>query len=169
MKKTLTIILILLAIHLLYTNSILLLRFVEHKTAINEIMRVIFAGSYSIITVLILSIYPKRYVFILAGLLDGFSVALSYDFNTIALFFGIYTAFIVIIAGEIKRKNELKTTSKENQNEPKEDKTKIIEDLRSKKRALQNSINRLKNQDEKITKQNELNQIQLQLIELTKP
>ncbi len=178
-KNILTIILILLAIHLLYTNSILLMNFVEERSVIADALRILFAASYSIITVLIIRVYPVRYVFFISGILDGFSVAIKYmpvESNTLfllsALYFGIYTMFIVIVAGEITKKNEAKTKPKGNQKEnnertEQEKKTIQINELRKEKRAIQNGINRMKNDTEISLKKTELKKIDLKLLELT--
>lgn len=180
-KNILTIILVLLAIHLLYTNSILLLNFVEEKNFISDAFRVIFAASYSIITVLIIRVFPVRYVFFISGLLDGFSVAIKYipiENNTTiiltALYFGLYTMFIVIVSGEITKKNEDKTKKNDVQTKTtdeilKQKRLNEIALLRNKKRALQNGINRMNNEKEKTIRQKKLDEITLKLLELNKP
>jgi hypothetical protein len=174
MKKSTLVILVLLAVHLLYTNTNLLLKLTEAQTTINEILRFVFAGSYSAITVLILSIYPKRHVFVISGLLDGLSVTLNYIplpvqhiHLIIGLFFGIYTSFIAIIIGEIK------LSEKNKQNEKQTTENKIIlnnekNELLNKKRSIQNALNRIKNEEKKRLKKQELVEVEYQLKELTK-
>jgi len=167
-KNILTIILILLAIHLLYTNSILLMNFTEERSTISDALRILFAASYSIITVLIIRVYPKRHVFIISGILDGFSVAIKYlpgDNEVLlllsALYFGIYTMFIVIIAGEITKNNE--KISNVNEKKTKTFENKSYNELITKKVSIQNSLNRLKNENKREVKTKELEQINIAL------
>ena len=182
MKKTLTIILILLAVHLLYTNTNLLLVFVEQKTTLNDVLRLLFAGSYSAITVLILAIYPKRHVFLLSGLLDGTSVLLQYlpmqphtQQSLTAVYFSLYTMFIVIIAGEITKKNETKTTLNETENKKNEIKTKEngvsdyekkYNELLKKRTSIKNALNRIKNDEKRRLRRQELDEVEYQLKQL---
>jgi len=169
MKKNLIIILtITLSFHLLYSNFMLLHeQFIIIKgitpNLIETIIRLLFALSYSIITAIILNLIPKPFIFVTVGLIDGFGVTLKYlpiQENTnflilLSIYFGIYTTVIIIVAGLIQKK---RTTNEINKEKTKP-KTINLSKLYDKKISLQNSINRLKNENKRKEKQKELEEI----------
>jgi hypothetical protein len=124
-------------------------------------LRVAFALSYSVMTVLILGAYPKLTVIILAAIFDGISVFLNYNIylpnflQIAAIYFGLYTAFVSLIAGIIARSELKKRRQKNEPNEPKNE----INELQRRKISLQNSLNRLKCPIKREHKQKELNEI----------
>jgi len=150
-NKILTIILILLALHLIFSNTSLLVDMQEmiNKSDLNNwqyALRIAFALSYSILTVLILTIYPKIWIVTITGLLDGFSVYLKYNINQPyflligAIFFGVYTFVIVLTAGIISAKKLSETKSEKNQ---------IKNEIENQKSEIQNltiSQNEIKNE-----------------------
>jgi hypothetical protein len=98
-----------LALHLLYTNSDLLALLEPNKVQ-HIWMRWVFAASYSLITVLILNAYPRLWLLLILASFDGFGVYLKYNVYqtyftpTAAVYFGLYTALIVISSGLASRK-----------------------------------------------------------------
>ncbi len=186
-RKILTILLSFLALHLLYSNVSLLIDL--HKVIHNidkldqgeTISKIFFAFSYSIMTVIIITIYPKRWIILSSGILDGFAVYLKYNINQpnfmliASVYFGLYTAFIVIVSGLISEKQNEKKQNKipffdnlENNIIPKILNPEIEakkNELQAKKRSLINSINATKDELKKKQKQNELQQIENKLNE----
>jgi len=185
-KHILTILLSFLALHLLYSNVSLLVDL--HKVIYDiakldlwqKASKILFAFSYSIMTVIIITIYPKRWIILASGLLDGFAVYLKYNIDQTnflliaSLYFGIYTAFIVIVAGLISNKKNEKKQNKipffnnlENRIIPKilnPDYEQKQNELKQKKRSLINSINASKDPSLKLQKQNELKQIENEIL-----
>ncbi len=157
--KFLKVILILLALHLLYSNSILLTEMVSAKTIITKLMAVLFGLSYSLITVLVIAVYPRWYVFSISALLDGTAVFLKYFpfandktfFVLSAVYFATYTAFIVVISGMIskqKENQEVKVSQKQSANVDVE-----IETLLAEKKRLEWGLKRTKNEQARREKQ----------------
>jgi len=108
LKNTNNIILMLLATHLLYTNSMLL----SGLNNVHIVLIVFFAASYSILTAIILNKIPSVFLFTIAAILDGFGVYAEYSAyvskEMIAVYFGIYTSLIVIAIGSLKMLAEAK-------------------------------------------------------------
>jgi len=102
--------------HLLYTNTILLLDLVSAGNLFEQALRILFALSYSLMTVLIIAVYPKWYVYSISAILDGFAVWLKYfefsqesTFVVLAsIYFALYTSYIVVISGQIAKQKEKK-------------------------------------------------------------
>lgn len=132
-KIIFNILLIFLAIHLIYSNNSLLLdmgKMIDKNQFINLglseseatlkaipdmftiISKLIFAISYSIITVTLIYLYPRIVLISLVALMDGFGIYLKYNINQdyfielSAIYFGIYTAIIVITSGLIRNYNK---------------------------------------------------------------
>jgi hypothetical protein len=107
MKQYLSYVLMLfLALHLLYTNSDLLGGLDAGSDRVGGMpARVAFAASYSLITVIVLAVYPRLWLVAVLAVFDGFGVYLKYNvfqeyFTPIAaLYFGLYTALIVVSSG----------------------------------------------------------------------
>ena len=130
MKRDLiiNIILAILAVHLIYSNSSLLIDMhkiiyeVERLTVLQTVEKYLFALSYSLLTVLIIAVYPKAYLFALTGLFDGFGVYLRYNINQsnflllASIYFGVYTTLIVISTGLIAQTREQTGKTKKNIN-----------------------------------------------------
>lgn len=166
-KKYLVIIMSFLAIHLIYSNASLLIdlhkiiKDVSELTKMEYALRLVFAFSYSIITVLIIAIYPSKIILLFTSLFDGFAVYLKYnvnqnDFVLIAsLYFGLYTMLIVIISGIV--------VSRGNANSENID----IDKLKKKEISLKRSLNALKDEEKKHQKQLELQAVQHQLMKIT--
>lgn len=157
-----------LAIHLLYTNTMLLLQHFsiynsgEIAGAMEISFRIIFALSYSWLTIVVLNKYPKILVFsVLAGI-DGFAVFLKYRIfadkfafaNSVSLYFAFYTAIIIIVSGLIIRQtNNSKSVAL---SEKSEFKNANYASLLDRRKKLQNRINATRNDERKNSLQSEL-------------
>ena len=150
-KQILNILLGLLGMHLLYSNTELLLQLVgSGSTWYNVLSRLVFALSYSAMTVLIIMIYPRWYVFTLSAMLDATAVWLKYfDFASrttfvhyASLYFALYTAFVVIVSGLISKQlndtDQTDTASKVDYSQ-----------LRQEKISIQRRLARLKDQQKR--------------------
>ena len=172
--KLLTAILILLALHLLYSNSILLIDMVSAKTFLTKSMAVLFGLSYSLITVLVIAVFPRWYVFSVSAFLDGSAVFLKYFpfandkifFVLSAVYFATYTAFIVVISGMIskhgKKEKQVQiknlTAVKAGENGHID-----IDKLLAEKKRLEWGLKRTKNEQARLEKMKQLEKINLLL------
>lgn len=184
-KIIFNVLLIFLAIHLIYSNYSLLLD-ISKMIDINQftsiglsdseanlkakpdlftmISKLIFAISYSIITVTLIYLYPRIILIFLVALMDGIGIYLKYNIyqdyfiQLTAVYFGLYTALIVITSGliriyEKRLENLVINTNDISIDEKKEEKNIgeniIIEkqDLRQQLRKIQCQINATKNSD----------------------
>lgn len=112
MKLELKIILFTLAAHLFYSNSELLIAAKECAqngiTTFDKVVLTAFALSYSVMTTVSVFALKKIFPVIIFALLDGFAVYLriyvdQQHFIIIsALFYGFYTAYIIVIAFMLK-------------------------------------------------------------------
>jgi len=156
-------ILILLALHLLYSNSMLLQEMVKSANWTTQVLGLLFGMSYSLMTVLIIRIYPRWYVFSLSALLDGIAVWLKYYpftdqrtfFVLTAVYFSLYTAFIVVISGLISRRQQMVKSVSQNGN----GKT-SLNDLLEQRRKLKWAIPRTKDEQARQEKIRQLEQIE---------
>jgi hypothetical protein len=177
-NKILTIVLAILAIHLIYSNTSLLMDLhkmiyeVAELSSWQYLSKFIFAFSYSIITVLIIAIYPKLWIITITGLFDGFAVYLKYNIEqahfilTGAIYFGLYTMLIVVISGLVSAKilKEAETKQIPPGQKQANDESHITE-LKKRIKKLTNSINPMRDPTEKAKKQVELEQAKQLLIE----
>ena len=163
-QKLLRIILLLLALHLLYTNTVLLLTLVSGEAFwLWQALRVLFALSYSLMTVLVIAVYPRWYVYTLSAVLDGFAVWLKYYdfanpqmFTTLAsVYFAFYTAFIVVIAGQISRRSTEAEPSAPSDNGQTE-----LASLIAERKSLQRSLARLQDPVRRAEKEKRLAEIE---------
>jgi len=185
-----------LAIHLFYSNTDLLVSAQKLilETNLNfyeKLWKAIFALSYSVITITILYLYPKMWLIVWVAFLDGFGIYLKYNVyqNYYILFtsvyFGLYTFTIVVSSGLIRSKqlinNELNTYNhtkfvnnsvnieneiKEIVNEKNETNNEILIRLKKQKIKVQNSINRLRNEQTKNERKNELKKIEKEILSI---
>lgn len=94
------------AVHLLYTNANLLLVSATGKP-IGFI--IIFALSYSIMTALLLELYPRITAIVFVALLDGAGVFIEkspHELNIqllTAIYFAVYTFYIILVVGLISK------------------------------------------------------------------
>lgn len=108
----LKIILFALCANLLYTNANLMLTATENQSAAMTILMIIFALTYSLISTLSLFKLQSALTAVCFALLDGFAVYThlsvhSANFKTIVgVYFGVYTAYTLIVAYIIKRHEE---------------------------------------------------------------
>ena len=169
--KILRIILSILALHLLYSNSELL-RLLVHSTNLKtQVFSLLFGLSYSLITVLIIAIYPRWYVFSVSATLDATAVFLKYYpfgnerlfFSLTAVYFALYTGYIVLISGVIARSERQKQTALSNNNGKLD-----IEALLQRRNTLLRSIPRIKDTYTKQLKQRELEEVERLLESLKK-
>ena len=160
-KIFINILLSFLALHLIYSNSDLLIASQEMindtNLSITEIItKIVFAVSYSILTVTLLYLYPKMWLIVIVAILDGYGIYLKYNVNQanfiffVSLYFGLYTCIIVISAGLIQKckkadKSELKSDVSENKSEQSENKAALKIELKS----LTNRINATKNEEKR--------------------
>jgi len=114
MKVLYRLLLIFIALHLVFSNTDLLISAAEMAlqsklNGIEKAFRVIFSLSYSLITVLVIHLYPRMWMIILLSVFDGFAVYLKYNVfqdNFIvvtSIYFGLYT-MVIILAGGLVRK-----------------------------------------------------------------
>lgn len=111
-EKRLTLILVAaLAIHLLYSNADLIRSALELSNVESVLYsEYVFAASYSILTVVLISLYPARWLIIIVSLLDGFGIYLKYNVHQayfieiVSVYFGLYTMVIVFSSGLINAK-----------------------------------------------------------------
>jgi len=103
-----------LALHLLYTNTLLLEALNPSMIGWLFTFVILFATSYASLTAVILDRIPNWWLFIIAAVLDGFGVWLEYSHAQniwIAFYFALYTGLIVIAIGfmklSTKKENEL--------------------------------------------------------------
>ena len=104
-----------LALHLLYTNTLLLASVNPTMTGYLFSFIILFASSYSSLTAIILDRIPNWWLFIVAAILDGLGVLFEYgNYNAeiISIYFSVYTALIVIAIGFLKLENKAKDTTK---------------------------------------------------------
>ncbi len=162
-QNFLSAILFLLALHLLYSNSLLLQEMVKSTTWTASAFGLLFGLSYSLMTVLIIRVYPRWYVFSLSALLDGIAVWLKYYpftdqrtfFVLTAVYFSLYTAFIVVISGLIARRQQMfKSVSSGSNGKPN------LNDLLEQRRKLKWAIPRTKDQQARQEKIRQLEQIE---------
>lgn len=117
----LKIILIVLCLHLLYTNAEILLSTIENGNAFQKILMCFFGMSYSLLTTISIYKLNKILPIVVFSFLDGFAVFMRIDDIKTAIFYGLYTSIIVIVSFAIKQKeikeNQIKTEN--NQNETK--------------------------------------------------
>jgi len=161
-----------LVLHLLFANTSLLIDLHKVIDDVNELTNIEYASkfiyslTYSVITILLLSIYPKMIIVIATAFFDGFAVYLKYNIDhpefltTASVFYGLYTLLIVIISGYVAAKY-----ISQQQQQPicqvEEDNSK--KDLDKKVKSLQNSINATKNEEKKQQKIAELEKIKKEL------
>ena len=164
-QRILQIILTILALHLLYSNSALLRQLVHSQSTIATVFSVLFGLSYSLITVLIIAIYPRWYVFTVSGLLDSVAVLLKYYpfgneqlfFVLTAIYFAVYTGYIVVISGIISRRENERQSAKTNASDNGHF---DLDGLLQKRSTLLRSIPRIKDPYTKQLKQRELEEIE---------
>jgi len=169
MKNTRNIVIIIaiLAVHLVFVNTEILIKLIKIITAADKttlgqnFSAAVFALSYSLITVLIITVYPRVWMFFLSALFDGFAVYLNYAVPTwfataAAAYLGLYTTLIIIATGFIERQTTI-------EQEQALFKTRLINYLTEEKRSLQQAIRRIKDPQQKQSKQNRLQQIENQL------
>jgi len=112
-----------LVLHLVYSNSDLLITVAEmvlgsKLNGLQTVLRYAFAFSYSIITVIIMYLYPRFWLILTLSIFDGFAVYLKYNVNqayfitVTAVYFGLYTMLIVIAVGLVRIKDTSKKTRK---------------------------------------------------------
>jgi len=179
MKRNLTIILsIILSLHLLYSNTMLLLHHYEltnNATAGNleSIFRILFSLSYSSITAIILTIYPRTAIFIIIAIIDGFGVTLKYiqiknDFvftNLSAIYFGVYTMLIIIVAGLIQKSDNqpLIAEKSEIKTEQSEIEKLNMSEIMDKKMRLQKRKNATRDESKKSEIQNSISELESEI------
>ena len=158
-------IIIILALHLLFVNSEIIIKLLDKLSGTLRLWQktgaILFALSYSLITVLIIKVYPQVWMFGLTALFDGFAVYLNYAMPgyfalAAAIYLGIYTSLIIIATGFLERQ----TTTDQTQ-------TELIRKLTKQKQSLQQAIRRLKDENQKQEKLKQLKHIQDQLQALT--
>ena len=162
-----------LGVHLLYTNTMLLIQhyavyYGSTATAIDVVFRIIFAMSYSWLTIIVLNKYPKIVVFSILAAVDGTGVMLKYIIfanktqfaNMVAIYFSVYTALIIVVSGLI-----IKTVTNSKPVATSETKSEVISntetDIIAKKRSLQNRINATRDAERKKALQSELESLEL--------
>ncbi len=159
--KLLNTILFLLALHLLYSNSVLLQSMVKNTSTITQIFSLLFGMSYSLMTVLIISVYPRWYVYSISAFLDGIAVLLKYFpfsdekifFVLSAIYFSLYTAFIVVISGMIARRQQIIQQISPSNGKPN------IEELLQKRAKIKWALDRTKNEQAREQRLKELEDI----------
>lgn len=97
-----------LAVHLVYSNADLINSILKMSNVESlNYSQYIFAASYSLLTITIMTLYPKLWLICLVAALDGFGIYLKYNVHQSyfveigAVYYGIYTAIIVISSGLI--------------------------------------------------------------------
>ena len=176
-KDYIVLIVAILALHLVFVNSDIIIKLLKSITSTSKLSflqisgAVIFALSYSLITVLIISVYPKVWMFGLSALFDGFAVFLNYStvpwFSlAAAIYLGIYTTLIIVATGFIER-NFFK---QEQESNLLEEQKKIIEQtisrLSQEKKRLQLSYNRTQDQNKREQTKNKLLQLENKINQL---
>ena len=147
-SRYITAIVAILALHLVFVNTEILVKLIKVITDTNKLAlsqslsAVVFALSYSLITVLIITVYPRVWMFSLSALFDGFAVYLNYAVphwfaTAAAAYLGLYTTLIIVATGFIERK----TTVAAEQNRCL---SRLIQSLTDEKRSLQQAIRRIK-------------------------
>lgn len=136
----LKIILVVLCLHLLYTNAEILLSTIENGNAFQKILMCFFGMSYSLLTTISIYKLNKILPIVVFSFLDGFAVFMRIEDIKTAIFYGLYTSIIVIVSFAIKQKEvkENQKISNENQNEIK------INQLENKLNQNEIKINQLK-------------------------
>jgi hypothetical protein len=157
-KHTLTIILVALTLHLWYSNSELLIaaKQLSSEKAISlfdTISLIIFALSYSLITAISVFRLKSWAPIAVFALIDGFAIYLRININhqyyiiTTAVFYGFYTAYLIIVSYMLKRSESDSPTEKSEINNVHT--TSQSECLTTRKRTLQNRLNATKNPDKR--------------------
>jgi uncharacterized membrane protein YjjP (DUF1212 family) len=107
-KLTLMLLIISLAVHLVYSNADLINGILKASNIESlNYSQYVFAASYSLLTITIMALYPKIWLICLVACLDGFGIYLKYNIYQThfveigSVYFGVYTALIVIAAGLI--------------------------------------------------------------------
>jgi len=180
MKRTdyITAIIIILALHLLFVNTEIIIKLLKaisgssHLSILQTSGAVIFALSYSLITVLIIKVYPNPLVFSLTALFDGFAVYLNYFIPSFfhigaSLYLGVYTSLIIIATGLLERKENQKNELQAKIEQETKQKQKLIQELQDKRKRLQLAYNRTQNPDKKEQTKKKLLEIDNQLTLLT--
>jgi uncharacterized membrane protein len=117
------------AAHLMYSNSMLLIDreiLVKGSISFFEIaIMILFASSYSVVTALSLRKLRKLIFVLFFALLDGIAVYLrinvyqEYFVIIVAIFFAVYTFYIILIAYILERQeNNIKKKEPESKQEP---------------------------------------------------
>ena len=170
-RHYLTAIIVLLAMHLLFVNTEIISKLLKALNGLQRLPLVqslgaaLFALSYSLITVLILKVYPRLWLFLLTASFDGFAVYLNYTYKpwfslAAAVYLGFYTTLIIVATGLIERervKNEEITGSYEI----------LTANLKRQRQSIRNALNRTKDQTKRERLQIELQRIDDQLASLT--
>ena len=145
-KHLFTIVLMILSTLLLYSNTELLLRFTESRSFWTIASRTLFAGAFSSITVLLISIYPRVAIVILSGILDAMALFLEFfpfahsdtALTLTAIYFAAYGGYIVIVSGLYSHSSEANISQEE-----------TLDELKAKLRSLQNRINATKSEEKR--------------------
>jgi len=165
----------LIATHLLFSNTELLIKLMQINiegeiSIVSYTFAIIFALGYSLITAIIIKIYPKIILFVLIGILDSSGVYLFWSnieneqFFTIAssIYFAIYTLLIIIISGLISKDIETNKTDKD------ETKTKLkqqnLATLYDNKNRIIKGLNSAKNPEIIEQKKTQLQKINKQIL-----
>ena len=159
-KNILRIILVVLCLHLMYTNADLLIINSKLQETINwfqTFLLGLFGLSYSILTAVAIYKIKKIGIIIPFAILDGFAVWLrmSHEINNFillsSLFYGFYTCYIVVISFVLSKQEQ---NEKQKQNE--EQKQNQNEITKQKQNELENKIKEQQKQIEiLIEKQNQ--------------
>jgi len=179
MKRKLIIILsVILSLHLLYSNTMLMLHHFQienNATAgtLDTIFRILFALSYSSVTAIIIGLFPKPVIFITISIIDGFGVGLKYfeiENNTVftnlaAVYFGVYTMFLIVVTGLIQKSNNqpLQIEKNETENKKNEIETLTVNEIEERKYRLQKKLNPTKDENKRAEIESEMNQLEIEI------
>ena len=162
-------------LHVFYANSILLLDaqriLLESNAGVFKephFFKLIFAFSYSSVSILIMIKYVKLSVIVITGIFDGFAVYIRYNIAHpnfllwVAFYFGVFSTFLVIIFGLIQiakkqekptrikqPKNEIATDNKPLAKEPEKQKENEIDELKKQKARIYKRLNPTKNKEKR--------------------
>jgi len=170
-KDYTTAIVILLALHLLFVNTDIIIKLLKALAGELNLLQksgaLLFALSYSLITVLIIKVYPRLWMFGLTAVFDGFAVYLNYGnkpyfTEAAAVYLGLYTTLIILATGFIERSQKQNRKETELNQSRKE----LIRRLTEERRSIQQSLRRLTDPDRRQERLNQLQQIENQLKQL---
>jgi len=179
-------ILILLAVHLFYTNAHILISHellttdVEQLSLFQIIKKYFFAATYSLLTVMLIKKFPKLLLLAIDALIIGFGVYLCYNVfqdyfvPLTAVYLAVYTTVIAFSSGLIawftaksklqtkpEQKKQIEAKSENNVNEQ-------LQELKKEKLSLIRSHSATKDEAKKAEKEKEINKVQANINELLK-